>query len=406
MGHAEHLRTLNIEVTRDVFENILPFWIEKSVDLTNGGFFGVVDNDGTIHGVSPKSVVLNTRILWTFSAAYRMRRDDVYLELARRAFQYIRHYFWDARHEGLFWMLDHTGKPVDDSKKVYGQAFAIYALADYYRATGDDNALRMANSLYDLIEANARDAALVGYFDFFRRDWTLLDNASLDATTDMNAARTMNTHLHVLESYTNFLRVRQDETLRSRLRELIHVFIGKIIDPQRKQFNLFFDKNWRPVSEQISFGHDIEGSWLLCEAVEVLGDDNLQRQVGEIAVQMVDATLSGLDEDGSLFYEGDPGGITCREKHWWPQAEALVGFLNAYQMTGEEKYLQACFNCWNFIKDRMIDRDNGEWFAKIDAHGKIIESETKVSAWKAPYHNSRACFEVKTRTEKILKAVK
>ncbi|MBE0534052.1 MAG: AGE family epimerase/isomerase [Phycisphaerae bacterium] len=373
--------------------NILPFWLTHSID-PRGGFHGRLALDGTPLPNAPKGLVLNTRILWTFSAAHMFESRPEYVQTARRAYDYFCARFWDPEHGGAYWLLDSEGKPVDDGKELYGQSFAVYALAEYYRATRHQPAIDKAVELYNLIEAKAHDPINKGYRETFSRDWTCAPAARL-AFGEKNATKTMNAHLHMLEAYTNLYRAWPDPRLAASLRELIVLFRDRILDPETHHFRLFFDDAWKPTSDTISFGHDIEGAWLLTEAAEVLGDHELAKQIEQRSIRMAEACYKkGLDTDGSLFYEGEPHGITDKQKSWWAQAETVVGFINAYQLTKDEKYLAAAQKAWQFILTRHVDKIHGEWFSAAVYDKRPPNSTHKGSEWKAPYHNGRACLEI------------
>lgn len=382
------------ELEQELTRNILPFWIERATDRENGGFYGWISNDAIPDKMADKGCILNSRILWTYSLAYRIYQQPGYLKTAARAYNYLVNCFWDPEFSGLYWMVNYRGEAVDTRKHLYNLAFGIYALSEYYRATGDKNSLARAIELFRIIEAKSRDRANKGYFESFSREWLASDDLRM-SETDLNAKKSMNTHLHLMEAYTNLLRVWEDNGLRERLNELILIAMESILDPDTYHFNLFFNGNWRSASGQISYGHDIEGSWLLCEAASVLNDSKLLVQVKEIAVKMAQTVYDeGLDkENGGLYYEADSGG-TDAEKHWWPQAEAMVGFFNAYELTGAEYFYEASYRVWQFVKKYLIDTQNGEWFSKVSREGRVCAALPKVGPWKCPYHNSRACFEL------------
>lgn len=386
---------------KELTQNILPFWTKLCKDETNGGFIGRMTNDNKVMEDAPRGLVLNARILWTYAAAYRLDGKHEHLDMANRAYEYLMEHFWDSRHGGAFWMLDSHGKATDDSKEMYGQSFVIYALAEYHMATGSEEALTMAKELFNTIETKCHDDANRGYFETFSRDWTPTRSARLASGAD-NEKKTMNTHLHMLEAYTNLYRAWKDEHVKNRLRELIEVFANHIIDHETYHFKLFFDEKWNSTKPIVSYGHDIEGSWLLCEAAEVLGDEVVEKHIRPIALKMAKAVYErGFDSDGGLFYEAEHGNITIAAKHWWPQAETVVGFINAYQLGGESFYLDAALQCWQYIQREVVDHEHGEWFSLASENGKR-DSAWKASEWKAPYHNGRACMETVRRLEELL----
>lgn len=377
-------------------DNILQFWLTHTQDHMNGGFIGRIDSDMTVHPQAPKGLVLHARILWTFARAYRHEPRPEYRMMADRALHYLETRFRDPIHPGFFWTVDHLGQPLDTKKQIYGQAFYLYGIAEYILATGRTELLDLAGELFEIIE-KSYDPVHSGYADVFARDWSRDDSLRL-GEQDQNAVKTMNTHLHVLEAYTNYFRVNRSSRLEAQLRRLLEDTLQHIVNRENGHFLMFFEEDWTSMTEIISYGHDIEGSWLLLEAAEVLGDEALLTRTQEIALGMADAVLrEGVDTDGGVMWEGDAAGVLDGDKHWWGQAEAVVGFLNAWQLSGEDRYWQAAANCWIFTRDHILDRTNGEWFWKTDRAGTPAQEDPKVSEWKCPYHNSRACFEIITR---------
>jgi mannobiose 2-epimerase len=398
----EVLKQFKSRVQRELEGNIIPFWVNRSIDKA-GGFIGRMTNDGTVIKDAAKGLILNTRILWTFSALYRFYKKPEYETLAKRAYDYIIEHFWDNQYGGVFWMLDWQGNPLEDKKQVYGQAFAIYALSEYYRAFKQTDALERAKSLFDITEKHTRDAENGGYFETLTRDLRIAENQRL-SEVDMAEKKSNNSHLHILEAYTNFYDVWKDKLLGKRLEELIYIFTDHIIAQNDRIYcQLFFDEFWHSKSDHISFGHDIEASWLLDRAAQVLKKPKLLEKTRKVCLSLaVSVYQYGMDNKQSLFYEADSTGIIDTNKDFWVQVEAVVGFLNAYELSGEEKYLGAALNIWKFCEEHLIDRKNGEWFYKVDSKGSVVTDCFKVSEWKCPYHNSRACLEIISRIDKIL----
>jgi cellobiose epimerase len=400
------MRALRERIETELRSNILPFWLKYAVDNEYGGFRGQIANDLTIDPHADKGLILNARILWTFSEAFRIYREQQYLQAAHRAFDYLVRYFHDEKFGGVYWMLDHLGRPVDTKKRIYGQAFTVYALATFYRATKDFPALTLAMQIYETIERASYDRENGGYFETYERDWALATDQRL-SEVDMDEKKSMNTHLHMMEAYASLLREWNNAELRTRLAGLIGCFQNHIINPDNHHFWMFFDEKWNPKSDHISFGHDIEGSWLLCEAAEILGDEHILQEAKAEAVRMADAVCrEAIDPDGGLLYEADAHGIIDTDKDWWPQAEAVVGFLNAYQLSGEERFYRAAGNSWDFIDKYIVDHKYGEWLWKVSREGVPSNDQFKVDPWKCPYHNSRTCFEAMARLGKINHSVK
>ncbi|MCL6602584.1 MAG: AGE family epimerase/isomerase [Paenibacillus sp.] len=382
------------QLEQELKGNILNFWIQHTVDVKNGGFLGEINSSMDVIPEAHKSLVLNARILWTFASAYRMYGQSEYLTMADRAFEYLQNYFTDKKYDGLFWMVNAEGQPSEDKKQVYGQAFVIYALAEYHRATQSPEALEKAIELFHILEKYSFDPLHKGYLEALSREWQMTDNLTL-SSKDMNEKKSMNTHLHVLEAYTGLYKVWKSDLLQHKLSELIETMLNHIIDQDGRHFHLFLDEEWNVKSDIISYGHDIEGSWLLVEAAEVLGNQELLKRVQGIAVSMAEAVfVEGIAEDGGIWNEAHPNGLMNKDKDWWPQAEAVVGFYNAFQLTGDTKFKEAALGTWNFIKKHIVDHEHGEWHWGVDENLQPLSNEPKVSAWKCPYHNSRACFEM------------
>jgi len=391
---------LREDMIKELTQNIFPYWMNKMVDEEYGGFQGRRDGYDNLDQRADKGIILNTRILWTFSHAARIfsNAPDArrYRAIADHAYAYICRYFVDTKNGGVYWMVDYDGNPVSTKKQVYAQAFAIYALSEYFLATKSKEALEKAIHIFNLIEQYSFDKKYNGYLEAFDKDWNLLEDLRL-SDKDANEKKTMNTHLHVLEAYTNLYRCWKDLFLEKQLRNLIDIFIDKIINEQH-HFQLFFDEQWNVKSRVISFGHDIEGSWLLQEAAEVLEDNERIELTRKIALLMVDVTLrEGLDTDYGIMNEQHGDGSLDRDKHWWPQAEGLVGLINAWQLSADPTYLEHTDRLWNFIKQSLIDSKNGEWFWRVNSKGEVIWSEDKAGPWKCPYHNGRALMELMQR---------
>lgn len=384
---------------REELSAILNYWMKYTVDNTQGGFYGKIDNDNTVHANAPKGSVLNARILWTFAAAYNQYHDPRYLAMADRAYQYIVNHFVDNKYGGVFWTVSHNGEPLDTKKQIYALAFVIYACSEYYICNQDEQVKLLAIHIYEFIQKRSYDEEKGGYLEAFARDWHPLADLRLSAK-DANEKKTTNTHLHIMEAYSNLYKIWPDQQLANHISLLLYNFDEHIINKDNWHLDLFFDEDWTVKPDVISYGHDIEASWLLPEAAGILGNEELIAKMKFNAIKLADAVIEGLDKDGGLWYEYEPAHQRLnKQKHWWPQAEALVGFFNAWQISGNEKYLHIMFNNWQFIKQHILDTKNGEWFWGVDEQYAVMPGEDKAGIWKCPYHNSRACLEIIRRVQ-------
>ena len=425
--NEEHLDMMRLEM-QDVLENnILPFWLEKMQDNENGGFYGRIDGSGVLHPDAEKGAILNARILWTFSAAYRVLEKEELLKAATRAKDYLVDHFIDPEYGGVYWSVDYKGEPLDTKKQFYAIAFAIYGLSEYARATGNREALEYALDLYDCIEEHAFDDEQNGYIEACTREWGKIGDMRL-SELDANYPKSQNTHLHIMEAYANLLRCLKEmraqeqcdyvpaigsvlpvgisvpsETMVSvegALRNIVDIFIDKILNPETNHLDLFFDMDWtRGAGHLESYGHDIECSWLLHEAALVLGDENLLEKVENVVQKVAKASEKGLREDGSMIHEANlDTGHVDDDLHWWVQAENVVGWFNIWQHFGDEEAFKKSEKCWHYIKENLVDFDNGEWYWSRHPDGSLNTVDDKAGFWKCPYHNSRMCLEIIERT--------
>ena len=425
--NEEHLDMMRLEM-QDVLENnILPFWLEKMQDNENGGFYGRIDGNNQLHPEAEKGAILNARILWSFSAAYRVLQKEEYLEAATRAKDYLIEHFIDSEYGGVYWSVDYKGEPLDTKKQFYAIAFVIYGLTEYARATSDREALEYALDLYDCIEEHAFDNEQNGYIEACTREWGKIEDMRL-SELDANYPKSQNTHLHIMEAYANLLRCLKEmrsqeqcdyvpaigsvlpvgisvppETLISvegALRNIIDIFVGRILNPETNHLDLFFDMDWtRGAGRLESYGHDIECSWLLHEAALVLGDENVLEKVESVIQEVAKAAEKGLRPDGSMIHEANlDTGHVDDDLHWWVQAENVVGWFNIWQHFGDEEAFKKSEKCWQFIKDKLVDWDNGEWYWSRHPDGSLNTIDDKAGFWKCPYHNSRMCLEIIERT--------
>ena len=409
---------------QDVLENnILPFWLNKMIDHEHGGFYGRIDGKGQLHPEAEKGAILNARILWSFSAAYRVLQKEEYLEAATRAKDYFLEHFIDPEYGGVYWSVDYKGDPLDTKKQFYAIGFAIYGLSEYARATGDREALEYALDLYDCIEEHALDTQYNGYIEACTREWGKIADMRL-SELDANFPKSQNTHLHIIEPYTNLLRCLKEmraqescdyvpaigsvlpvgisvpvETIVSveaSLRNLIDIFTERILNPETHHLDLFFEMDWiRGAGRLESYGHDIECSWLLHESALVLGDQKVLSKVEDVVRQVAKASEKGLRSDDSMIHEANlDTGHVDDDLHWWVQAENVVGWFNLWQHFGDEEAFDRAEKCWQYIKKQLIDFDNGEWYWSRHANGVLNTTDDKAGFWKCPYHNTRMCLEI------------
>lgn len=395
------LEKIETELNQEL-EQILDYWASNTVDKTSGGFVGQIDSDNHFVPFAPKGAVLTARICWTFAAAYQVTQSKLHYKLAERAYSFLLEKFYDPVHDGFYWTVDANGHLLDDKKHTYAQAFVLYAFSQWYAISRNVAVLQQAIQLYQLIKSRTHDPVHGGYFEAFARDWSAAADFRL-SEKDANEAKSMNTHLHLLEAFSCLYIVWPDPALESDIRELLNLFETTIIDPGNHHLRLFFTAAWDLRSDTISWGHDIEAGWLMLEAATTIGDKPLIARFRQFAVLLTGAALEGMDEEGGLWYEFEPAGRgMIREKHWWPQAEALVGLFNAWEISSNEFYLEQLSKTWAFIQRSLKDCTYGEWYWGIDASGQPMPNQDKVGIWKCPYHNGRACIELISRIRKLL----
>lgn len=366
-------------------EKILPFW-DRLKDGDYGGFYGRVTCDLIVIRDAPKGGIATARMLWFYSAVYRILGLSPAKENADHLYRFLRDCLLDGEHGGIYWMADHRGAPLDTRKHVYAQAFAIYGLSEYHRATGNAEALALAKDIFSLVESRGYDGEHGAYGEEYARDWTPKDNIEL-SENGIIAPITMNTYLHLLEAYTNLYKAWPDPGVKKRLTSLIADFQHRIYNPREKRFDVYFDKGWHSVLDMRSFGHDIEATWLIHDAVSTVAydDPGILTVIRDVGYAVAD---NGLDEKGYLWNEWVEG-VLDRTMVWWPQAEAMVGFLNLYQMTADTRFMDIAERLWGRITGDLMDpRPGGEWFWAVSPEGIPVQKDI-VEPWKTAYHNGR-----------------
>lgn len=388
------MKTLRKEVKEELIGHILPFW-SKLKDAENGGFFGEMNFDLTVDPKANKGGIHISRFLWSFSAAYNATGNPEYLELAKHAYAFLVNKVYDHESKGLYWMVDYKGEPKDTRKHVYVQSFGIYALSEFYRASKDEVVLDLAKEIFNKVEELAYQSNTKAYKEEFDRNWNEISNEML--SEGMNAELTMNTHIHILEAYTNLYKVWPSSELRKSLETLLEVMYEKIYNKETKFLGVFFDNEWNSIVQMLSFGHDIEASWLIDETLKLL-----EIEKPEYVQMVIDIAYNiknyAMQSDGSLINE-EVNGEKDYTRIWWVQAEAMVGFLNAYERTKDSEFTNLVKGLWEYTKANIVDhRENGEWFWSREADGKPTKRNIG-DPWKTPYHNSRFCLEIMKRVE-------
>ena len=392
-------QALASQMKAELTKNILPYWMDRMPD-SDGGMYGRISGEDIIDPSAPVGNIMTARVLWTFASAYRIFKDSGdpvstkrYLDMALMARDLIIKRFYDPEFGGTYWSLTPSQTPLDTKKQIYAIAFTIYGLAELNRATGDGKALEYAIKLFNSIEEHSFDTLRGGYFEAFTREWAEIEDMRL-SDKDANESKTMNTHLHVLEAYTCLFRVWKNPLLEERLRGLISVFERHILGNDG-HLKLFFDNDWNCGYDTVSYGHDIEASWLLHEAALVLGDAEVLERIEALVPSIIEAAGEGFTHEGGMIYEKHgPDGPLDGDRHWWVQAETVVGYFNLWDHFGSQEGLEKALTCWEFIKGNLIDREKGEWFWSIRADGSVNREDDKAGFWKCPYHNGRMCMEI------------
>ena len=378
------------EVREELEGNILPFWL--ALKDPRGGFYGEVTPAGKVIYDAPRGVILNARIIWAFSAAYAALGKSEYLVAAMHGRDWFLERFCDHKYGGVYWSVTPEGERLDAKKQLYAQGFAIYGLSELYRATRDDEALKAAVNLFQVVESRFADRVNGGYTEALDRDFTPLADMSLSAH-DINAPKTMNSHLHLLEAYANLYKVWPDPVLKEAVESLLDIVCTKIMAADG-HLQLYFREDWTPMPGAVSFGHDIETSWLALECAFALKDLDVVNRVRPACLAMAHAGNDGLLPDGSMLYEQQENGLLDESRQWWVQAEAVVGNLWLWKFHADAAGTRRALAAWGYIRDHLVDRSGGEWYWAVLSDGSVDPTQPKAGFWKCPYHNSRMCLEV------------
>jgi mannobiose 2-epimerase len=379
----EKITQLVAAIEYNLYRNIIPFWTNHAVDHINGGFYGMVNAAGTGDATSPKAASLTARILWTFSALHRKDKDSTSLKTAQRAYKYLSSSFIDKEYGGIYYMVDSHGDVIADNKDIFAHAFAIYGLSEYYQATEDTEALEQAKAIFTILDQHAHDSIHGGYYESFKRDWSILGHN-----------KTTSIILHEMEAFANLYRIWKSPLLENRLRELITIFLEKIINPVTRRQFCTFSANWTNLTiPNESYGLDIQGAWLPFACAGILGHQDLIERCEKASLSMAEATLVALQPDGRMIAESI-NGKPVNSLPWWIPAEAVVGFVNAWQLTGDQAWINRALLVWQYTDRVLVDKEYGEWFYGLDRNGNVDKNSPKVNEWKCPFHNTRMCLEV------------
>ncbi len=416
MNREEKLSLILNEAKQNLAESIIPFWRDNLPDYENGGFYGEIRLDGTQNNAFPKAFVLNSRLLYTYCKGYSILGDEKCMALADRAYEYISQHFWDPLYEGVFWMLDPKGNPIEGEKRLYAQSFLVYSFAEYYRLTGNAEALAKANRVFDLIMEHCAYPQ-GGFADSVTRDWRRDNWANIWFMNSKGAPKLLNSHLHLMESMINLYEVAHDPKVLKELKRFVMFIMDSVFEDDIGHLKAGMSVDSRRIDDEISFGHDAECSYLLLKAADLIQDDAVTARAREVALKIVEKCMEqGLDPVNGGIYNtmSYATGEKNKIKLWWVQAESLSAFLNGYAVSGDERFLDTAVNIWCFIRDHIFDNVRGDWFAV--ARGEILDEETrkqydarnaalpesKANKTKCPYHNTRACIEAMNMTSKLL----
>lgn len=387
------LHQLKKEISDDLTSNLLPYWSTKMIDTLNGGFYGRIDKNEQIYPDADKGGILNARILWTFSSAYRVLKDSSYLHIATYAKDYILKHFIDSEYGGAYRTVNQYGEPADTRKHILTESYFIYALAEYYRVTGDQEALDIAIEIFEAVEKYAVDREANGYFEVFTREWARSPDLLIGENSPEDE-KTMILHLHMVEAYAGLYRVWPEKRMKERLRNVLDIFNDKIVDKKTHHLIYFLDRNWNPTTKIDSYGHDIEASWLIDEAANLLEDPELLASVRKLSIKIADAAAEGLEEDGSMLTEKDNvTGHIVTVRSWWEQAESVIGYLNAFEITEDTSYLDKSIKSWGYIKQHFINNIHGGWYSLVLESGEPGNGD-RANYWTCPYHNGRMGMEI------------
>ncbi len=410
--NKEEILNLKKEAEKHLLTELLPFWTTRMKDEVNGGFLTHFDKNGNDSGEDEKSLIAQTRCIYTIASAHRAGYGEGKLAaLASHGVDFLINKMWDKQYGGFYWMMNRKGEVKIDQKIIYGHSFAIYCLSEYTLATGDPRGREYAEKVFDLLQKYCADTRFGGYWEMFHRDWTLCGPGSQGGDR-----KTLDVHMHLMEAFTTLYECTGLEVHRRKLLEDIDLLINKIIHPVYKTGVPQFYKDWT-VAPQIKFdiiwgwdrfseegqkgnatdntcyGHNAEFAWLLLHSLEILKADT--EQYKELFKIIYDHTVdNGIDtEFGGVFVEGPhSGGVYDKEKEFWQQAEVLIGLLDAVRLFHSDKYWGAYKNVHRFVYDKFVNKGVGEWYPLLTRKGEPIWTHMGHS-WKINYHTVRAAIQ-------------
>ena len=399
---------------------LIPFWATRAVERKYGGFQTNYDRDGNRTDVTEKSFLSQCRCVFTISHARRLGFNWPGAEEAlRQGIAFISEHFHDKENDGYYWIVEEDGSIKDDNKIIYGHSFLIYGLSEYALLTGDEAAKAEAVRVFDLLQDKVADGLYGGYLEHFDRNWN-----PKKARDDVGSHKSLDVHMHLMEAFTTLYELTGKDEHRAGLEYIIDLIFDKMIHPDTGTGIAMFTQDWRPIAnveldtvwgrdrfdddgkspEITSYGHNIEFAWLYLLAQDILGIPR-QKSLDRVVPIFEHTYERGVDwQHGGLYCEGHrEGDATETNKEFWQQAEGLIGFLDGYLLTGNHKYLDAFKNIHDFVFEKVINWDQGEWYALTDREGNLIWDYMGTS-WKVLYHTVRGtCLTIRKLQQVIMR---
>ena len=413
------MNTEYLKIHQHLYEELIPFWDNNAVDQTYGGFMTNFDAEGMIMEMPEKYLNSQCRMIWWFSQLNSVVPTSSSKEKAKQGVDFLINYLWDNENGGWRWKVKRDGQPVDDGKVVYGQSFAIYALSDYYISTGDNRGLDYAEKTFDLLQKYCADTLYGGYYENLETNWIPSPNGF-----SAGDRKGLDTHMHLMEAFTSLYLASGKELHKRKLIEIVKLICDKMIDHEAGSGLNQFDLAWHPIpainikrtwnaeregekpsdpTETTSYGHNTELVWLMVRALKA-AEESVEPFKKDFKLLLDNAITHGIDfEKGGIYRDGlRKGGPLVLEKEWWQHTEALVGFLEGYELFDDERYYNAFQTIWNFVDEKMINHEVGEWRRLLDRDGNVIDGNIG-NEWKVAYHSGRSMMECDYRLKKLIK---